>query len=34
MIADTDRKILNVPEVELYETINRNYNLEKLKIEP
>ena len=31
MIADTDRKILNVPEVELYETINRNYNLEKAK---
>ena len=29
MIADTDRKILSVPEVELYEPIDRSYNLEK-----
>lgn len=29
MIADTDRKRLSVPELEVYEVIDKNYNLEK-----
>lgn len=29
MIADTERKRLSVPELELYEVIDRNYNIQK-----